>query len=119
MKFINTIGVAMRSGKMMMRRAGLVVLVLALAPAAWGADAAHTVIQSGRAFHPSEVTIRKGEALTFTNDDASIHQIYVTGLFDSDKKARGQNLTETFPAAGTFEVPCHIHPKMKLVVHVR
>ena len=103
----------------MKRSAPLGILALLLAPAAWGADAAHTVVQSGRAFHPGEIAIRKGEALTFTNDDAFIHQIYVAGLFDSDEKAPGQNLTETFPNSGTFEVRCHIHPKMKLTVHVR
>ena len=73
----------------------------------------------GRAFHPGEITINRGEALTFTNKDEFIHQIYVTGLFDSDEKAPGQNITESFPEAGTFEVRCHIHPKMKLVVHVK
>ena len=86
---------------------------------AWAADPAHTVAQSGRAFHPGEVTINRGEQLTFTNNDDFIHQIYVVGLFDSDEKAPGENLTESFTQAGTFVVRCHIHPKMKLVVHVR
>jgi plastocyanin len=80
---------------------------------------AHIVVQQGRAFHPGEITINHGEALTFTNNDEFIHQIYVAGLFDSDERAPGQNLTESFPQSGTFEVHCHIHPKMKLVVHVK
>ena len=83
------------------------------------ADDAHTIAQQGRSFHPGEVTINRGETLTFTNMDVFIHQIYVPGLFDSDERAPGQNVTETFPEAGTFEVRCHIHPKMKLVVHVK
>jgi plastocyanin len=82
-------------------------------------DDAHTIVQQGRLFHPGEVTINHGEALTFTNNDEFIHQIYVAGLFDSDERAPGQNLTESFPSVGTFEVRCHIHPKMKLVVHVK
>lgn len=89
------------------------------APAAWAADAAHTIVQQDRTFRPGEVTIAKGESLTFTNQDAFIHQIFVTGLFDSEEKNRGENLTENFPQTGTFEVRCHIHPKMRLVVHVR
>jgi plastocyanin len=97
--------------------------LLLLAPAiALAADPAHTVVQKGRAFRPGEVTITHGESLTFTNDDDFIHQIYSQGggfNFDSDEKAPGENLTETFTAAGTFEVRCHIHPKMKLVVHVK
>ena len=82
-------------------------------------DDAHTVVQQGRAFHPGEITINRGEALTFTNKDEFIHQVYAVGLFDSDERAPGQNLTESFPDSGTFEVRCHIHPKMKLVVHVK
>ena len=93
-------------------------LLLAGAAPAFGDDA-HTIAQQGRAFHPGEITINRGEALTFTNRDEFIHQIYVPGLFDTDERAPGQNITETFPGAGTFEVRCHIHPKMKLVVHVK
>lgn len=93
--------------------------LLLLSSAAFAADEAHTIIQKGRAFHPAEVTINHGESLTFTNNDEFIHQIYAEGAFDSDERNPGENLTEKFPTAGTFEVHCHIHPKMKLVVHVR
>ena len=78
-----------------------------------------SIAQKGRAFHPGEITINRGQTLTFTNGDSFIHQIYVDGLFDSDEKAPGQNLNETFPNAGTFQVRCHIHPTMRMTVHVR
>ena len=39
-------------------------------------------------------------------------------LASSDERVPGQTLVETFPDEGTFEVHCHIHPKMKLVVRV-
>jgi plastocyanin len=97
----------------------ILIAFLVLAPMAAFADDAHTVVQQGRTFRPGEITINKGEALTFTNKDEFIHQIYVQGLFDTDEKAPGQNITETFSEAGTFEVRCHIHPKMKLIVHVK
>ena len=107
-----------------MRGAYLVLLPLLLLvpPPAFAADEAHTIIQKGRAFHPAEVTINKGDALTFANDDEFIHQIYVDGKdfsFDTDEKGPGENITEAFTQSGTFEVQCHIHPKMKLVVHVK
>jgi plastocyanin len=89
---------------------------------AFGADSAHTIVQKGREFHPGEVTINRGESLTFTNNDDFIHQIYVMSdnfSFDTDEKAPGEDLTETFTKAGTFEVQCHIHPRMKLIVHVK
>ncbi len=99
------------------------LLIFALAPgAALAADPGHTIVQKSRAFHPGEVSIARGESLTFTNNDEFIHQIYSQGgefSFDTDEKAPGEILIETFTAAGTFEVRCHIHPKMKLMVHVK
>ena len=91
--------------------------LLAMAGPAFADD--HVIAQSGRAFHPGEITVNRGDSLTFTNQDDSIHQVYVSGLFDSDERAPGQKLTENFPQTGTFEVRCHIHPKMKLLVHVK
>jgi plastocyanin len=77
-----------------------------------------TVIQKDRRFNPTELSIKAGDSITFTNDDEFIHQMYVDGLFDSDEKKPGQALTQVFSRTGTFEVHCHIHPKMKLVVRV-
>jgi plastocyanin len=98
------------------------LLAILLPASAFAADEAHTVVQKGRAFRPADVSINRGESLTFTNNDEFIHQIYVQGPgfnFDSDEKNPGENITETFTVPGTFEVRCHIHPKMKLAVHVR
>jgi plastocyanin len=77
------------------------------------------IVQKGRAFHPAQISIAPGQTLTFTNEDSFIHQIYVDGLFDSNEKAPGENLNETFPRAGTFKVRCHIHPTMRMTVQVR
>ena len=96
-----------------------VIFLLSLAlPVAAFADGGSTIIQKNRRFSVAEITIRSGESLIFTNNDEFIHQIYADGLFDSAERAPGQNISEDFPRAGTFEVRCHIHPKMKLVVHV-
>lgn len=95
----------------------LLIAALALLPlAAHAADV--RIIQKGRRFTPTEVNLKAGDTLTFTNDDEFIHQMYADGLFDSDEKKPGQTLTQAFPRQGTFEVHCHIHPKMKLVVRV-
>ena len=102
-----------------MRKYLAVLLFTGLSSAAFAADAAHTIVQSGRTFRPAEVTVNRGESLTFTNNDEFIHQIFVIGLFDSEEKSPGENLTENFTQTGTFEVHCHIHPKMKLIVHVK
>lgn len=90
--------------------------LLAVVPAS---AATITVVQKARAFRPVEVTVNRGDSVTFTNDDSYIHQVYVEGLFDSAEKAPGENLNETFPNSGTFQVRCHIHPTMKMTVRVR
>ena len=78
----------------------------------------HRVIQKGRRFTPTEIAVKAGDSLTFSNDDEFIHQMYSDGLFDSDEMKPGQTLTQAFSRTGTFEVRCHIHPKMKLLVHI-
>jgi plastocyanin len=92
--------------------------LLLLLPVAAIAQNSHTIVQKGRRFSTPEITIKRGDSLTFANADEFIHQMYVDGLFDSDERLPGQNLTEDFSRTGTFEVRCHIHPKMKLVVRV-
>lgn len=99
------------------------VAVLAVAfGAALGAGGGHSVVQRGRAFHPGDISLDRGDALTIHNQDEFIHQIYVKSdslNFDSDEQQPGQDVVLKFPASGTFEVKCHIHPKMLLVVHVK
>jgi plastocyanin len=99
-----------------MKRALIALAVLV--PLAASAQGNTVVSQKNRRFAPAQVTIARGASVTFTNDDEFIHQMYVEGLFDSAEKRPGERLTEAFPASGTFEVKCHIHPKMKLVVRV-
>ncbi|MEI9996412.1 MAG: plastocyanin/azurin family copper-binding protein [Rhizomicrobium sp.] len=107
----------------MIRRHALVAAAMfSLGGVVGFADDSHTIVQNGRAFHPAEVTIAPGETLTFANRDAFIHQIYVKSdalNFDSDEQPPGEDVLLKFPAAGTFEVHCHIHPKMALIVHVK
>jgi plastocyanin len=98
--------------------AGAIALVAAPA----NAQTSQTIVQMGRAFHPGETSIVQGDTLTFRNRDDFIHQIYVKSdamTFDSNEQPPGQDVLVLFPAAGTFEVRCHIHPRMRLTVHVR
>jgi plastocyanin len=83
----------------------------------------YLVSQKGREFSPGNVTIKRGEAVTIVNDDADLrHHAYVDSdkfNFDSGDQEPGSKTSIAFPIAGTFEVLCAIHPKMKLVVHVQ
>lgn len=95
------------------------ILAFAVVPAFAATAANITVVQKSRAFRPGEVTINRGDALTFTNADSFVHQIYLDGQFDSDEKGPSEIINQTFPRSGTFQVRCHIHPTMKLTVHVK
>ncbi|GEP02961.1 plastocyanin [Methylobacterium oxalidis] len=82
----------------------------------------HLVSQKGRAFQPGSVAIQRGETLVIVNDDSDLlHHLYIesdTFSFDSGDQAPGSRTAVTFPQAGTFQVLCGIHPKMKLNVKV-
>lgn len=83
----------------------------------------YTVSQKGREFHPNELTLHPGESILIVNDDGDLrHHAYVDSekfSFDSGDQEPGSKTLLTIPVAGDFNVLCAIHPKMKLVVHVR
>jgi plastocyanin len=99
-----------------------IAAVALLGCAAALADDANTIVQNGRAFHPTEITVAAGTTLNFSNQDEFLHQIYVDSpgfAYDSAEQPPGETLHITFPNTGTFPIRCHIHPKMLLTVHVK
>jgi plastocyanin len=103
---------------------GLVaVLVTSFGTLAGLAAGQYAVSQKGREFTPREVTIKRGESILVVNDDADLrHHAYIDSAkfsFDTGDQEPGSKTSITFPVAGTFEVLCAIHPKMKLNVHVQ
>jgi plastocyanin len=105
----------------MVRALAFGIIVCALATAAFAAVTV-TISQQHRAFATSAVTIGRHDMLHFTNDDDFTHQIYIddrTMTFESDEQDPGQTVDVPFPAAGVFQVRCHIHPKMLLTVTVK
>jgi plastocyanin len=83
----------------------------------------YTVSQKGREFHPNTLTIARGETIVIVNDDGDLrHHAYVDSdkfSFDSGDQEPGSKTPLTIPVAGDFDVLCAIHPKMKLVVHLK
>ena len=80
------------------------------------------ISQKGRAFNLKEITIAIGDTVLFGNDDDFIHQIYVKSdnfNVDTAESYPGNSMPVVFTKRGTFEVHCHIHPKMGLVVTVK
>jgi plastocyanin len=87
-----------------------------------GALAANQVIyQHGRLFSIESTTVKKGEALTFLNDDSVPHNIMSAtkgNEFNLGSQAPGSSTEVTFKEAGDVAVICAIHPRMKMTVKV-
>jgi plastocyanin len=87
------------------------------------AFADYSISQKGREFHPGEIAIKRGEAIQIVNDDGDLlHHAYIDSpkfSFDSGDQKPGSVTPITFAVAGDFDVLCAIHPKMKLMVHVK
>ena len=81
-----------------------------------------TVIQQNREFHPDTLAIMRGTAVHILNDDQFTHHVYVkspTTNFDSGEDPVGTVVKIEFDHPGTFQVPCGIHPTMRLWVTVK
>jgi len=79
------------------------------------------VEQFHRTFSLSVIRIARGSAITFSNVDEFDHEVYVDSPnfnYDSFEQSPGDRAVVTFTNAGSFEVRCHIHPKMHLHVDV-
>jgi plastocyanin len=69
------------------------------------------------AFNPGEITVTLGTEVTWINEDSTVHTVTDTDL-DSGEIKPGESFKYTFPAPGTYEYHCSIHPSMtgKVVV---
>ena len=82
----------------------------------------HEINQQDRHFSQTEITIKVGDKISFKNDDEVTHNVFSTtpGMeFDLHRQAPGASSTIPFNKVGDVEVDCSIHPRMKLLVHVR
>jgi plastocyanin len=112
-------------GRLTPRRSLAILLGLFLvgqgAMLAYAAES-HTVVQHNRAFNLREIAVKRGDTVKFSNDDEFLHQIFIaapTLNFDSAEQPPGEAIEVKFPTAGSFDVFCHIHPKMHLHVTVQ
>jgi plastocyanin len=105
----------------MRKLASLMIVVVAGLSAGALAAANLTISQKGRMFSSESVTIKKGEALTFVNDDTVPHNIISTSTgneFNLGSQPPGAATDVTFKQAGDVQVICAIHPRMKMTVKV-
>jgi plastocyanin len=104
-----------------MRKLAVFTLVI-LAGFSVGALAATEVIhQQGRVFSSESISIKKGESITFLNDDSVPHNILSTSKgneFNLGSQPPGTSTDVAFKEAGDVQVICAIHPRMKMMVKV-
>lgn len=99
----------------------LAILVIAATAAPALADSV-TVYQEGKKFSETEVTVKAGETVTFTNKDPITHNVYSStpGMsFDLKTQKAGESTTITFDHPGEADVHCAIHPQMSMKVKVQ
>jgi plastocyanin len=100
----------------------IVVLVAAFCCGCAVALAAErTIMQKGKVFSESAITIKKGDVVVFVNDDTVTHNVMSTdpgNEFNIGSQAPGVSTPVTFDKAGEFTILCAIHPRMKLIVKV-
>ena len=74
----------------------------------------------GFAFGPNTIKVTAGQAVTWTNNDDTPHQVTLVGADArrSDVMLKGQSATLTFDAAGNIAYICGLHPSMKGTIEV-
>jgi len=85
-------------------------------------DTSRVAISSMR-FQPATLTIERGEAVTWTQQDTAPHVVRISsgelGSFGSGTLQRGQSYTTTLDRPGTYEYFCALHPNMRGMIVVR
>jgi plastocyanin len=104
-----------------MRMRSLLAIAIVAGLSTGALAATQVVHQQGRTFSSESLTVKKGEAVTFLNDDTVPHNIMSTSAgneFNLGSKAPGSSTDVTFKEAGDVAVICAIHPRMKMTVKV-
>jgi plastocyanin len=78
---------------------------------------------SNMMFTPSQITVAKGGAVTWMNNDSTTHTVTDdlsnAGGPASGDIAPGQSYSFTFNKAGSFQYHCSIHPSMRGTIVVK
>jgi plastocyanin len=108
-----------RLAKSLLFKAALTLCVVTSFAAGGGG---YKIGQKNKTFSQSSITIKKGESITFVNDDSIAHNVYSTSsgnAFNLKTMSPGGEGVATFNTPGTVEVRCAIHPTMRMTVTVK
>lgn len=104
-----------------MRKITVLLVVIIIGLMSGGLVATQAIRQKGRMFSINSIAIKKGESLTFVNDDNVHHNIASISQgneFNLGSQPPGTSTEVTFTEAGDVQIFCAIHPRMKLTVKV-
>ena len=104
-----------------MRVLFIVVTLGLFGPSALALAANHVVHQKGRLFASEFTTVKKGQQITFLNDDTVPHNVISVSPgneFDLGSQPPGSSTDVTFTQAGEVKIVCAIHPRMKMTISV-
>lgn len=77
------------------------------------------VVMEGIAFAPTEVEVRVGQSVTWTNNDEVMHDVIASGgEFASELFGEGETYSFTPTEPGTIDYVCSIHPNMTASITV-
>jgi plastocyanin len=85
------------------------------------AAAEFEVAQKNKAFTVKTLKIKKGDTVSFPNQDPFFHNVFSlspTKTFDLGSYAKGETKKIVFDKAGKVEVECAIHPNMQMIIEV-
>lgn len=83
-------------------------------PAGSGAGRAHTVVIEDMRYHPQTLTVRRGDRITWINEDLVPHTVTATdGRFDSHVIPPDGSWTYVARKAGEYDYRCTLHVTMK------
>ena len=80
-----------------------------------------TIEQKNKTFSVATLTIKPGDSIVFVNRDQITHNVFSTAKgneFNLRAQAPGKSTSVRLDGAGTVEIRCAFHPKMKLIVTV-
>ena len=80
--------------------------------------ATHTVAIDGVAYVPPTLTVHRGDAVTWVNQDPFPHTVTAAGSFDSHEIAAGASWRFVAHKAGVYDYICTLHPNMKATLKV-
>ena len=106
--------------KSLLISAALVIGLVGISTSSAPASGPVVVKITGFAFSPATITITKGEAVEWINEDDAPHTVTSnTGIFKSPTLNKGQSFRHTFATDGAFPYYCTFHRGMKATVDVK